>query len=107
MVNLSQRRSRWCAHKRLFARTRWTRTVIFLQSCDRSQCCDLMTSRAWFKSKSHPHCVARMRHTFSKLGSGAMGSRFREQLTHWTDPAVFTQPDQLKGFLSAMVTDRS
>ena len=29
---------------------------------------------------------------------------FREQLTHWTDPAVFTQPDQWKGFLSAMVT---
>ena len=51
--------------------------------------------------KSHPHCVARIRHTFSKLGSGAMGSRFCEQLTHWTDPAVFTQPDQWKGFLSA------
>ena len=33
-----------------------------------------------------------------------MGSRFREQLTHWTDPAVFTLPDQWKGFLSAMVT---
>ena len=33
-----------------------------------------------------------------------MGSRFREQLTHWTDPAVFTQPEQWKGFLSAMVT---
>ena len=33
-----------------------------------------------------------------------MGSRFREQLTHWTDPAVFSQPDQWKGFLSAMVT---
>ena len=32
-----------------------------------------------------------------------MGSRFREQLTHWTDPSVFTQPDQWKGFLSAMV----
>ena len=31
-----------------------------------------------------------------------MGSRFREQLTHWTDPASFTQPDQWKGFLSAM-----
>ena len=28
-----------------------------------------------------------------------MGSRFREQLTHWTDPSVFTQPDQWKGFL--------
>ena len=58
----------------------------------------------WLKSKSHPHCVARLRHTFSKLGSGAMGFRFREQLTHWTDPAVFTRPDQWKGFLSAMVT---
>ena len=33
-----------------------------------------------------------------------MGSRFREQLTHWTDAAVFTEPDQWKGFLSAMVT---
>ena len=33
-----------------------------------------------------------------------MGSRFREQLTHWTDPSVFTQPDQRKGFLSAVVT---
>ena len=43
-------------------------------------------------------------HTFAKLGREAMGSRFREQLTHWTDPAVFTQPDQWKGFLSAMVT---
>ena len=30
--------------------------------------------------------------------------RFREQLTHWTDRAVCTQPDQWKGFLSAMVT---
>ena len=30
-----------------------------------------------------------------------MGSRFREQLTHW---AVFTQSVQWKGFLSAMVT---
>ena len=63
-----------------------------------------MTSHAWLKSRSHPHCVARIRHTFSKLGSGAMGSRFREQLTHWTDPAVFTQPDQWKGFPSATVT---
>ena len=33
-----------------------------------------------------------------------MDSRVREQLTHWTDPAVFTQPEQWKGFLSAMVT---
>ena len=48
-------------------------------------------------------CRAR-RGTFAKLGSGAMGSRFREQLPHWTDPAVFTQPEQWKGFLSAMVT---
>ena len=27
---------------------------------------------------------------------------FREQLTHWTDPAVFSQPDQWTGFLSAV-----
>ena len=53
--------------------------------------------------KSSALCCARIR-TFSKLGSGAMGSRFREQLTNWTDPAVFTQPDHWKGFLSAMVT---
>ena len=38
---------------------------------------------------------------FSKNGSGA---RFREQLTHWTDPAVFTLLEQWKGFLPAMVT---
>ena len=43
-------------------------------------------------------------HTFPKLGGGAMGSRFREQLTHWTDRAVFTQPAWRKGFPSAMVT---
>ena len=43
-------------------------------------------------------------HTFPKLGGGAMGSRFREQLTYWTDPAVFSQPDPWTGFLSAMVT---
>ena len=48
--------------------------------------------------------VARIRHTCPKLGSGAMGTRFREQLTHWTDPTVFTQPEQWKGFLSAMAT---
>ena len=33
-----------------------------------------------------------------------MGYRFLEQLTHWTDPSIFTQPDQWKGFLSATVT---
>ena len=33
-----------------------------------------------------------------------MGSTFREQWTWWTDPALFTQPDQWKGFLSAMLT---
>ena len=33
-----------------------------------------------------------------------MGSRFREQLTHRTDPAVFTQLDHWKGFLSAILT---
>ena len=48
--------------------------------------------------------MARVRDTFVNLGSGAMGSRIREQLTHWTDPSVFTQHDQWKGFLLAMVT---
>ena len=57
----------FCADERLFASARWTRTVVFLQSCDRSRCCDLMASHAWLNSKSHPHCVARIRHTFSKL----------------------------------------
>ena len=38
------------------------------------------------------------------IGSGAMGSRFREQLPHCTDLAVFTQLDQWKGYLSAVVT---
>ena len=33
-----------------------------------------------------------------------MGSRFHEQLTHWTNAAVVTQPGQWEGFLSAMVT---
>ena len=37
----------WCVGQRLFTRARWTRTVVFLQSCDRSRCCDFMTSRAW------------------------------------------------------------
>ena len=64
-----------------------------------------MTSHVWLKSKkSSALCCTHTSHTFAKLGSGAMGSRFREQLTHWTDPTVFTQPEQWKGFLSAMVT---
>ena len=63
-----------------------------------------MTSHVWLKSKSHPHSFARVHGKFSELGSGAMGSRFREQLTHWSDPTVFSQPDQWTGFLSAMVT---
>ena len=60
----------------------------------------LMTSRALAQVK----VIHTVSHTISKLGSGVMGSRFREQLTHWTDPAVFSQPDQWTGFLSAMVT---
>ena len=74
MVSLSQRLSRSDA----LVRSCWTRTVVFLQSCDRSQCHDLMTSHAWLKSKSHPHCVGSIRRTFAKLGSGAEGSGFRE-----------------------------
>ena len=57
----------WCADKRLIARARWTRSVVFFQSCDGSQCCDLTTSHAWLKSKSHPNCVARIRHTCLNL----------------------------------------
>ena len=58
----------------------------------------------WLKSKDCPHCVACVRSTFAQLGSEAMGSGFREQLIHWTDLAIFTQPDQWNGFLWAMVT---
>ena len=105
MVNLSQRLSRSGALTSACSpRARWTRTVVFLQSCDRSQCCDLMTFHRWLKPKVirtvlHAHVTH-----FLNCGSGAMGSRFREQLTHWTDAAVFTQPDQWTGFQSAMVT---
>ena len=60
-----------------------------------------MTSHAFGSSQK---VIRTVLHTFPKLGSGAMGSRFREQLTDWTDPAVFTQPDQWKNFLSAMLT---
>ena len=59
-----------------------------------------MTSRALGQVRKS----SALSHTFPKRGSGAMGSRFREQLTNWTDLAVFTQPDQWKGFLSTMVT---
>ena len=51
MVSIPALVALWCADKRLFARARWTRTVVFFQSCDRSQCCDLTTSHAWLKSK--------------------------------------------------------
>ena len=44
----------WCADKRLFARARWTRTVVFLYFVALNV---VMTSRAWLNSKSHPHCV--------------------------------------------------
>ena len=63
-----------------------------------------MTSHAWLKSKKLSALCGTHSSHFSKLGSGAMGSRFREQLTHFTDLGVFTQPDQWKGFLSAVVT---
>ena len=39
---------------------------------------------------SREKVIRTVSHTFPKLGNGAMGSRFREQLTHWTDPAVFS-----------------
>ena len=84
----------WCAGKRL----------LFPFPCLVIALSIVTTSHALAQVKKSPHCVARARGTFAKLGSGAMGSRFREQLTHWTDAAVFTQPDQWKGFLSAMVT---
>ena len=54
----------WCADKRLFARVRWTRTVVFLQSCDRSQCCDF-TTLVHGSSQKVIRIVLRVRHTFS------------------------------------------
>ena len=47
--------------------------------------------------------LTRVRGTFLLLGTGAMGSRLREQLTNLTDPSVFSQPGLWKGFLLAMV----
>ena len=76
----------WCADKRL----------LFSLLCPVIALSIVMTSHVWLKRKDCPHCVARVRGAFAKLGSGVMGSRFREQLTHSTDPAVFTQPDQWK-----------
>ena len=53
---------------------------------------------------SHALAQRIFRTTSAKLGGGALGSWLRQQVTHWTDAAVFTQPDQWKGFISAMVT---
>ena len=83
----------WCAGKRL----------LLSLSCDRSQHRHDI-SCIGSSEKIVRFCVERVRGACAKLGSGAMGSRFREQLTHWTDAAVFTQRDQWKGYLSAMVT---
>ena len=74
------------------------RALMFSFPCRPQRCHDI--SRIGPSQK----VIRTVSHTFLKLGSGAMGSRFREQLTHWTDPEVFTQPEQWKGFLSAMVT---
>ena len=49
----------------------------------------VMTSHAL----AHVKKSSALSHTFPKLGTGAMVSRFREQLTHRTDPAVFSLPD--------------
>ena len=95
MVSLFQRLSALrCADKRQFARA-----LLFSFLCSLSQRCHDISRIG--SSEKVIHTVS---HTISKLGSGAMGCRFREQLIHWTDPAVFSQPDQWTGFLSAMVT---
>ena len=44
-------------------------------------------------------CVAH----FSYLVAERWGPDLREPLTNWTDPSVFSQPDQWKGSLLAMV----
>ena len=87
-------------------------SVVFFpfQLCDCPQCCCLVCDSLHDVSciGSSQKVICTVLHAFvtffSKLGSGAMGFRLREQLTHWTDPAVFTRSDQWKGFLSAMVT---
>ena len=96
MVSLSQRLSRSCALTSACLHVHVGRALLFSFPC-RSQRYDI--SRIGSSQK----VIRTVSHTFPKLGSGAMGSRFREQLTHSTDRAVFTQSDQWKGLLSAMV----
>ena len=75
-------------------------SCVFALSVVGSCATDFTTSHAWLKSKVNRTASP----TFLELGSKTMGSRFPEQLTHWTDPAVFNQSDQWEGLLSAMVT---
>ena len=75
-------------------------SCVFALSVVGSCATDFTTSHAWLKSK----VIHTASPTFPELGRRAMGSRFREQLTHWTNPAVSNQSDQWEGFLSAMVT---
>ena len=98
MVSVSQRLSRSGALTSACLHVHVERALLFSFLCRSQRCRDI--SRIGSSQK----VISIVLHTFPKLGSGAMGFRFRQQLTHWTDPAVFTQPDQWKGFLSAMVT---
>ena len=98
MVSLSQRLSRSRALTSACGHVHVGRALLFSFPCRSQRCHDI--SRIGSSQK----VIRTVSHTFPKLGSGAMGSRFREQLAHWTDPAVFTQRDQWKRFLSAMVT---
>ena len=84
----------WCAGKRL----------LFSFPCPVIALSIVTTSHALAQVKRLSELCRTRTCTFAKFGGGAMGSRFREQLTHWTIAAVVTQPDQWEGFLSAMVT---
>ena len=85
MVSLSQRLSRSSALTSACLHVHVGRALLFSFPCRSQRCHDI--SRIGSSQK----VILTVSHTFPKLGSGAMGSRFREQLTRWTDLAVFTQ----------------
>ena len=87
MVSLLQLLSRSGALTSACLHVHVGRALLLSFPCRSQRCHDI--SRI-VSSEKVIHTVS---HTISKLGSGAMGSRFREQLTHWTDPAVFSQLD--------------
>ena len=80
---------------------RWQALVVFLSlSCDRSQDISCIgSSDKIVRIVSHAYVVHMLNLVAERWVPGSVNI-----LTHWTDAAVFTQSDQWKGFLSAMVT---